>query len=229
MRVVRQALREPSPRGSRIRHLPYPGTGGSGREPGSHRGPLRDIRVPVPCRVCAGARFSPDPYPSEVGDRRCWAARVGMGEVSERHRSDPRPPRSEPRGRGRSDGNGGYGPGALRLPCRLAGSAFPRPPLRFPEHPPVAVTHLPLDLRGALALRLAQRGPFVPVIPVEILAPALDRIPPAPHRPDQVPQRSLDPPDPKPPEHGAALPGEPLPLVQKDDSAGWTPGASTRR
>ena len=97
-------------------HLRHPGTGGRRREDGGHRGALRDS--PVPCRGCAGARFSPYPYPSEVGDRRFWAIlepvdepkplqidrfgtiRVVLAGEVKAYRSNPPPPRSGPLGRG---------------------------------------------------------------------------------------------------------------------------------
>ena len=58
--------------------------------------------------------------------------------------------------------------------------------------------------------RLAQRGPLALVVPVEILEPALDQVPPAPDRPGQLPQRAVGPPDPEPAEQCAALAVEPL-------------------
>jgi len=93
---------------------------------GSARVRLRSLTPPITWaadstvarRGCAGARFSPYPYPSEVGDRRFsailepvdepkprWTDRFRpiramlAGEV-EAYRSNPPPPRSGPRGRG---------------------------------------------------------------------------------------------------------------------------------
>ena len=82
-----------------------------------------------PRRGCARRRFSPDPYPSEVGDRRSWAILEPVdlpkplpdqsfphdlrsdGREGKAHRSNPPPPRSGPRGRrGRGMGMTMLGP-----------------------------------------------------------------------------------------------------------------------
>ncbi len=105
----------------------------------------------------------------------------------------------------------------LRLGSRLV-SLSPRPspiarPLRSASRSPLSIClpHLLLDPPGVVGLFLAQRGPLTLVEPVEILAPALDQVIPAPHHSDQFPQRTLGPPDPEPPEHGTALPIKRLP------------------
>ena len=77
-------------------------------------------------------------------------------------------------GTGQLGGNGGCGPAALPTPCRFALPHLPRPPLRVTKPPSVRLAHLTLDLPGAVGVRLAQRGPIALVVPVEILAPALD-------------------------------------------------------
>ena len=57
-------------------------------------------------------------------------------------------------------------------------------PLRIPQPPlSVRVLHPPLDFPGAVGVRLAQRGPLPLVVPVEILAPALNEVLSATNRP----------------------------------------------
>ena len=190
-------------------HLRYPGAGGSGREPGSHRGPLRD--PPVPRRGGAGARFSPDPSvplggrrSSILGDPRARSfaetaqdqpfrtirAWLAMGEDSGSS-LEPSPATLGASGPG---GNAGDAPAALlHLPRRPLDLGRRFAALRVPQPPSVGLPYLPLDLPGAVGVCLAQRSPLALVVPVEILAPAFDQVLPAPDRPGSSPADPASP------------------------------------
>ncbi len=90
----------------------------SGREPGSHPGPLRDP-LGSSSRLCWSPTLTRPEHPSEVGDRRSWAIPraprdapkplwvrpfwndpLGEERGVNVHLSNPPPPRSGPRGRG---------------------------------------------------------------------------------------------------------------------------------
>ena len=87
----------------------------------------------------------------------------------------------------------------------------PSAPLRVPQRPSVRPRAPSARPAGRCRCAPCQRAPLALVVPVEILAPALDQLLPAPDRPDQFPQRAVGAPDPESVEQAGALPVGPLP------------------